>query len=43
MTSEPAYQALFLSAGPQMQCGVGQFTRLLGEIVKNSLPAATRS
>ena len=29
MASEPAYQALFLGAGPQMQCGVGQFTRLL--------------
>jgi glycosyltransferase involved in cell wall biosynthesis len=29
MTSEPAYQALFLDAGPQMQCGVGQFARLL--------------
>src|ERR1700689_2076720 len=31
MTSEPAYQALFLGAGPQMQCGVGQFARLLCE------------
>jgi glycosyltransferase involved in cell wall biosynthesis len=31
MTSEPEYQALFLGAGPQMHCGVGQFTRLLGE------------
>jgi glycosyltransferase involved in cell wall biosynthesis len=29
MTAEPAYQALFVDAGPQMQCGVGQFTRLL--------------
>src|SRR5260221_12662908 len=34
MTSEPAYQALLLGAGPQMQCGVGQFTRLLGETVE---------
>jgi hypothetical protein len=33
MTSEPAYQALFLGAGPQMQCGVGQFTRLLFETI----------
>src|ERR1700744_168876 len=33
MTSEPTYQALFLGAGPQMQCGVGQFTRLLGEAI----------
>ena len=31
MASEPAYQALILGAGAQMQCGVGQFTRLLGE------------
>lgn len=31
MTSEPAYQALFLTAGPQMHCGVGQFTRRLCE------------
>jgi hypothetical protein len=30
MTSEPAYRALFLGAGPQMRCGVGQFTRLPG-------------
>jgi glycosyltransferase involved in cell wall biosynthesis len=29
MTADPEYQALFLEAGPQMQCGVGQFTRLL--------------
>jgi glycosyltransferase involved in cell wall biosynthesis len=29
MNSEPTYRALFLGAGPQMQCGVGQFTRLL--------------
>jgi glycosyltransferase involved in cell wall biosynthesis len=34
MTSEPAYQALFLGAGPQMQCGVGQFTRLLRETIE---------
>ena len=31
MASEPAYQALFLGADAQMQCGVGQFTRLLCE------------
>jgi glycosyltransferase involved in cell wall biosynthesis len=29
MTSEPAYQTLFMGAGEQMQCGVGQFTRRL--------------
>ena len=34
MTAEPAYQTLFLGAGPQMQCGVGQFTRLLGETIE---------
>jgi glycosyltransferase involved in cell wall biosynthesis len=34
MASEPAYRALFLGAGPQMQCGVGQFTRLLGETIE---------
>jgi hypothetical protein len=33
MTAEPEYQALFLGAGPQMQCGVGQFTRLLCEAI----------
>jgi glycosyltransferase involved in cell wall biosynthesis len=33
MASEPAYLALFLGAGPQMQCGVGQFTRLLCETI----------
>jgi glycosyltransferase involved in cell wall biosynthesis len=34
MAFDPPYQALFLGAGPQMQCGVGQFTRLLGETVE---------
>ena len=34
MTSQPAYQALLLDAGPQMRCGVGQFTRLLRETIK---------
>ena len=38
MTSEPAYQALFLGAGPQMHCGVGQFTRLLGDAVERLDP-----
>jgi glycosyltransferase involved in cell wall biosynthesis len=41
MTSEPAYQALFLGAGPQMQCGVGQFTRLLRETVEKLDPASS--
>jgi hypothetical protein len=38
MTSEPAYQALFLGAGPQMHCGVGQFTRLLRETIEKLDP-----
>ncbi|HEX9471053.1 MAG TPA: glycosyltransferase [Bradyrhizobium sp.] len=41
MTSEPAYQALFLGAGPQMQCGVGQFTRLLCETVEKLGPGSS--
>jgi glycosyltransferase involved in cell wall biosynthesis len=41
MTSEPAYRALFLGAGPQMQCGVGQFTRLLSENVEKLVPGDT--
>ena len=40
MTSEPAYQALFLGAGPQMQCGVGQFTRLLCEGIEKLDPGS---
>jgi hypothetical protein len=40
MTSEPAYQALFLGAGPQMQCGVGQFTRLLFETIEKLDPGS---
>lgn len=38
MTLEPAYQALFLGAGPQMQCGVGQFTRILFETTERIDP-----
>jgi glycosyltransferase involved in cell wall biosynthesis len=40
MTPEPAYQALFLGAGPQMKCGVGQFTRLLGETIEKLDPGS---
>jgi glycosyltransferase involved in cell wall biosynthesis len=40
MTSEPEYQALFLGAGPQMQCGVGQFTRLLAETIEKRDPGS---
>ena len=43
MTSEPAYQALFLGAGPQMQCGVGQFTRLLQATIEKLDPGTTTS
>src|SRR5258708_39129717 len=41
MTSDPRYRALFLGAGPQMQCGVGQFTRLLGETVERIDPGSS--
>jgi glycosyltransferase involved in cell wall biosynthesis len=40
MTSEAAYQALFLDAGPQMQCGVGQFTRRLRETIEKLDPGS---
>ncbi|MGE9010185.1 glycosyltransferase [Leptospira interrogans] len=40
MASEPQYRALFLGAGPQMQCGVGQFTRLLGEWIEKAEPGS---
>ena len=40
MASEPAYQVLFLGAGPQMQCGVGQFTRLLGDAIEKLDPGS---
>jgi glycosyltransferase involved in cell wall biosynthesis len=40
MASEPAYQALFLGAGAQMQCGVGQFTRQLCEAVEDFDPGS---
>ncbi len=41
MASEPAYQVLFLGAGPQMRCGVGQFTRLLGETIEKLDPGSS--
>jgi glycosyltransferase involved in cell wall biosynthesis len=41
MPPEPEYQALFLGAGPQMHCGVGQFTRLLGEAMEKDTPGST--
>ena len=41
MTSDPRYRALFLGAGPQMNCGVGQFTRLLCEAVERIDPGSS--
>jgi len=38
MSAEPEHNALFLGAGPQMQCGVGQFTRLLYEALEKLDP-----
>jgi glycosyltransferase involved in cell wall biosynthesis len=43
MTSEPAYQALFLGAGPHMTCGVGQFTRLSQEAIEKLEPGSCTS
>ena len=40
MTSEPQYQALFLGAGPQMRCGVGQFARLLCDTIEKLAPGS---
>jgi glycosyltransferase involved in cell wall biosynthesis len=40
MTRESRYQALFLGAGTQMQCGVGQFTRLLQEAIERLDPGS---
>lgn len=41
MTSGPAYQALFLGAGPQMQCGVGHFTRRLQQATERLDPGSS--
>src|SRR6201991_154458 len=43
MTSEPAYQALFLGAGPHMTCGGGQFTRLLQDTLEKLEPGSCTS
>jgi glycosyltransferase involved in cell wall biosynthesis len=37
----PEYQALFLGAGPQMKCGVGQFTSLLRETIEKLHPGSS--
>jgi glycosyltransferase involved in cell wall biosynthesis len=41
MTEEAKYRALFLGAGPQMQCGIGQFTRLLSQAVEALDPGSS--
>src|SRR5882757_2494585 len=41
MTRDSRYRALFLGAGPQMQCGVGYFTRLLQETVEKLEPGSS--
>lgn len=40
---KPRFQALFLGAGAQMQCGVGQFTRLLQDAVEALEPGTVAS
>jgi glycosyltransferase involved in cell wall biosynthesis len=41
MKLEPEHRALFLTAGPQMQCGVGQFALRLCETVERIEPNST--
>src|SRR5579862_5374211 len=41
MTANDEYKTLFLGAGEQMQCGVGQFTRLLCEAVEKLDPGSS--
>src|SRR6204780_5568649 len=41
MTSETGYPTLLLGAGPQMLCGVGQFTRLLHENIEKLDPGSS--
>jgi glycosyltransferase involved in cell wall biosynthesis len=41
MTERARYRALLLGAGPQMQCGVGQFTRLLQEAIERIEPGSS--
>jgi glycosyltransferase involved in cell wall biosynthesis len=42
-TSDPRYRALFLGAGPQMQCGIGHFTRLLYVTIEKPEPGSNTS
>jgi glycosyltransferase involved in cell wall biosynthesis len=41
MTLEIRYRSLFVGAGPQMQCGVGQFTRLLQATIEKIDPGSS--
>jgi glycosyltransferase involved in cell wall biosynthesis len=41
MASQPAFAAMFLTAGPHMQCGVGQFTLRLNEAIETLDPRST--
>ena len=43
MTTIPRYRTLFLGAGAQMKCGVGQFTRRLGETIEKLSPGSTET
>jgi glycosyltransferase involved in cell wall biosynthesis len=43
MTSRRTVQALFLDAGPQMQCGVGQFALHLSGTIETIAPGSTAS
>jgi glycosyltransferase involved in cell wall biosynthesis len=41
MAPQPAFAAMFLTAGPHMQCGVGQFTARLNEAIEMLDPRST--
>jgi glycosyltransferase involved in cell wall biosynthesis len=43
MTTTSRYRALFLGAGAEMHCGVGQFTRLLGEAIEKLEPGSSQT
>lgn len=43
MNGSEEYRALFLTAGPRMQCGVGQFTKLLQEAIEQREPGSCSS
>ncbi len=41
MAPDPSFASLFLTAGPHMQCGVGQFTLRLNETIETIDPGST--